>query len=156
MDRLAALRSDFAAAIGGAPWHGPSLADALDGLTAEAATARAFANAHTIAEIVAHLAVWADVPRLRLGGAVVEPTPDEDWPGPGPWSEASARLAAAHNALLTAIDRLSDADLDRVVRRGDGSADGAEPYTAATMLRGVVQHISYHSGQIAMLRKALG
>ena len=149
-----ALRSDLVRAFHGAPWHGPALDDALDGLTAEVATARPVAGAHTIAEIVAHLAVWADVPRRRIAGEAVEPAPDEDWPAPQPWPEPLVRLDAAHTALIAAIDRLAEADLARVVVRGPG-AEGA-PYTVADMLSGVAQHVAYHGGQIALLRKAIG
>ena len=148
-----ALRSDLAHALHGAPWHGPALADVLDGLTPAAATARPVAGAHTIAEIVAHLAVWADVPRRRIAGEVVEPTPDEDWPAPPAWPTPLARLDAAHAALLAAVDGLTEADLARVVVRGEG-AEG-DPYTIADMLRGVAQHVAYHGGQIALLRKAI-
>ena len=45
----------------GDAWHGLSLHEALAGLTAEQAAARLLANAHTIWELVSHIAAWENV-----------------------------------------------------------------------------------------------
>ena len=55
-------------AFEGHAWHGPSLKELLNGVTAQQAHARPLANAHSIWELVQHIAVWEDVGRRRLGG----------------------------------------------------------------------------------------
>src|SRR5437879_1774677 len=42
----------------GNAWHGPSVREALEGITAEQATKRPLANAHSIWELAHHIAVW--------------------------------------------------------------------------------------------------
>ena len=118
-------------------WHGPALAEVLNGVTATEASARPIASAHSIWELVAHITTWADVPRARLAGQPrLDVRPDEDWP-PVPSSNDGAWRAA-----------LDDVALDSKVPGHD--------YTVRAMLHGVIEHGTYHGGQIALLRKALG
>ena len=70
------------------------------------------------------------------------------------WSEALKRLDAAHNRLIEAIrqmpeDRLFEATNDP---RDRPLGTGVSYYV---LLHGIVQHDVYHSGQIAILKKAL-
>src|SRR5438874_6297432 len=39
-------------------WHGPSVSEVLNGITADQAHARPLRNAHSIWELVRHIAVW--------------------------------------------------------------------------------------------------
>ena len=134
----------------GPAWHGPALYEVLKDLTAAQAGARPLREAHTIAEIVRHVAVWERVAVRRACGEVVKPTDAEDWPptgvGDGAWQRALAELAGSQRELLEALARLADADLERPAPGGG--------YTLGFMLDGVVDHDLYHAGQIALLRKA--
>jgi uncharacterized damage-inducible protein DinB len=141
------------------PWHGPSTVDALRGITAAEAAAHPVPGAHSVWEIVLHMTAWQNEVRRRLGGK--EPTlPQEgDWPAPGGTSEADwqrdrERLGASLDELL---DGLSEADLERT----GGAISDRDPVlgtgvTHRAMVNGLVQHNAYHSGQISLLRKALG
>ena len=55
-------------AFEGGAWHGPSVKEVLHGVTAAQAHARPLPNAHSIWELVQHIAVWEDVGRRRLEG----------------------------------------------------------------------------------------
>lgn len=137
----------------GGAWHGPALFEVLDGLPAGAAAARPVPGAHSIWEIVRHLQTWHDVARRRLAGAVADPAPEEDWPPVGAptdaaWAEALAALRASYERLADAVASLPEAALDLPV---PGRA-----YTAYVLLHGDVQHVLYHAGQIALLRKLTG
>lgn len=161
MSEITRLLDQLRRAFDGEPWSGPSLLANLDGLTATQAAQYPVGSAHSIWEIVCHLAVWAGVVRRRL----VEDTPlqisdTQDWP-PQPehpseadWQAALAALRTAHEQLLALAATLADAALDRPigttfdVPQGTGS-------TAYLMLHGVAQHYLYHAGQIALLRKAV-
>lgn len=142
------------------PWHGPSVADTLDGLTAEKAAAHPIPGAHSIWELVLHLAAWQGEATRRLAGHAPALPEEGDWPEVGErseaaWQSALERLDAAHARLLETLAGLTDADLDRP---GGSLSDRAlgTGVSYRTMVVGILQHAAYHSGQIMILRKALG
>ena len=140
--------------ITGPMWHGPALAEVLHGVDHEQAARRPIASAHTIWELVLHVITWVDVPRVRLGGVPRKDiATNEDWPAmPAPsasaWRAVLARLEERHRVLAAEVAALTDAQLDEKVAGHD--------YAIRDMLHGVIEHGSYHGGQIALLRKQLG
>jgi uncharacterized damage-inducible protein DinB len=136
----------------GEAWHGPALNEILKGVTAEAAARRPIASAHSIWEIVLHVAVWESIVRRRLSGEVIgDLPPEQDWPAVGEeseaaWKQALADLTRAHAELQKALTRLTDRQLAQAVP-GPG-------YSVYYMIHGAVQHALYHAGQIALLKKA--
>jgi uncharacterized damage-inducible protein DinB len=136
----------------GEAWHGPALNETLQGVTAEVAARRPIATAHSIWEIVLHVAVWESVVRRRLSGEVIgDLPPEQDWPAVADqsetaWRQARAELDRAHAELQKALTRLTDRQLAEAVP-GPG-------YTVYYMVHGAVQHALYHAGQIALLKKA--
>jgi len=136
----------------GDAWHGPSLREVLDGVDAARATSRPLPGAHSIWELVLHIAAWEQVARRRLEGDLSRPSDAEDWPAvdatdAASWQAALAHLDRTHAALREAIAALPEARLDEPLR-------GPE-FTIASLLHGVVQHDLYHAGQIALLRKGV-
>jgi uncharacterized damage-inducible protein DinB len=144
-------------------WHGPALLEVLKGIACDHALARPLPQAHTIWEIVLHVTAWCEIARLRLKGqAIGDPTPEQDWPpvpaalpAPGApstidpaaeWRRAVEQLAASHRLLASDTRALDDAALAARVAGLD--------YTVSVLLRGIVEHGTYHGGQIALLRKA--
>jgi uncharacterized damage-inducible protein DinB len=138
----------------GEAWHGPSVREALVGVTAQQAHTRPLAGAHTIWELVRHIAVWEDVGRRRLEGdrAAIEISSPEDWPpaddkSEAAWEQAKAALDRGHQALVEAVARVSESRLDEPILEGLSSV--------YVTLHGVIQHDLYHAGQVAILKKAL-
>jgi uncharacterized damage-inducible protein DinB len=134
--------------------HGPSIKESLNGVTAEQARQRPLENAHSIWELVHHIAVWEDVGRRRLQGdpAEVPISSPEDWPPAddatdAAWEKAKAALDRGHQALVEAIAQVPESRLDEPILEGKSSV--------YVTLHGVIQHDLYHSGQIAILKKAL-
>ena len=138
--------------VTGPMWHGPSLNEVLDGVTAEAAAARPVANAHSIWELVLHITAWSDIARARLRGEqITDPLPAEDWPPPGgtsasAWTSALERMRESYVALADDVRQLDDARLAEKIAGLD--------YTVSNLLHGVIEHGTYHGGQIAVLKKA--
>ena len=65
----------------GGAWQGPSLTEALAGITATAAFRRPVAGGHSIAELVFHVDFWLDAARRRIAGEAVDgAVPEADWP----------------------------------------------------------------------------
>src|SRR5436190_7570541 len=141
-------------AFEGQSWHGPSIKELLNGVTAEQARQRPLANAHSIWELVHHIAVWEDVGRRRLEGdpAEVPISSPEDWPpaadvSEAAWAKAKAALERGHQSLVEAISRVPESRLDEPILEGKS--------TVYVTLHGVIQHDLYHAGQIAILKRAL-
>jgi uncharacterized damage-inducible protein DinB len=150
-DRLAAeLAREVETLAHGDAWHGPALHELLEGVSAEAASARPIAAAHTIWELVLHVTAWADVIRRRLEGTAVEEPEAGDFPAPPPatpaaWDEARRAVFDAHDALAARVARLTDEDLRAKVP--------GRHYDAHFQVRSAIRHTVYHSGQIGLLRK---
>ncbi len=150
MGELRRVEEQLRRSYEGGAWHGPAVTEILAGITPQQAAARPIAGAHTIGEIVLHMAAWKSVVARRIAGEIVSQVPDDvDWPpfttSDEAWRAAEHRLAAAHDQLLRARRGLSEADLD------------LPPYDKAStryvQLHGIIQHDLYHAGQIAVLKK---
>jgi uncharacterized damage-inducible protein DinB len=138
--------------VSGPMWHGAALAELLTDVSVDDARMRPIAGAHTIWELVLHATAWADIARARLRGERTgDPTTEEDWPPPGrdasEWRAAVSQLEASYKALANATRALDDEALNAKVRGLD--------YTVSTLLHGVVEHGTYHGGQIALLKRAM-
>jgi uncharacterized damage-inducible protein DinB len=153
MNEVKRIAGQLHASLKGPAWHGPSLLEVLDGVTADEARRHPVAAAHSMAEIVAHVTAWMSAAERRLAGESIELEGDADWP-PVPdnfdWSAAVQRLRDAADALGVRIRTLSDDDLTTMRVRSYG-----HEYSAYVLLHGVVQHNLYHAGQLALLKKAI-
>lgn len=154
MSEIEHILDQLKRAYEGNAWHGPSVKEVLAGITADQAHARPLRNAHTIYELVRHIAVWEDVGRRRITGdrAQIEISSPEDWPPPedtseAGWEKAKTALDRVHKNLLETIKGISESRLDEPVSEGMS--------TIYVTLHGVVQHDLYHAGQIAILKKAV-
>ena len=59
-------------AFEGEPWHGPALMDILTGIDASKAAAYPIKTAHSIWELVLHIAAWENVMIRRLHGEALQ------------------------------------------------------------------------------------
>lgn len=153
------LAEQIRLAHGGPAWHGPSVAENLEGLTAGQAAARPVPGAHSIWEIVLHATAWTNEVRRRLQGQAPREPAEGDWPEVGTvsderWARARASLREAHVALAETVrafpasrwhDRVGD---ERNAPLGTG-------VSFAGMVAGLLQHDGYHGGQVGLLRRAL-
>jgi uncharacterized damage-inducible protein DinB len=148
----AVLSNHIKRTVTGPMWHGAALDELLKDVTPEQAAARPIAGAHSIWEIVLHVTAWTEIARARLSGErTADPTAAEDWPpagatGAAQWQAALERLRQGHRALATDVRRLDEAAIDAAIP-GLG-------YTVSNLLHGVIEHGTYHGGQIALLKRA--
>jgi uncharacterized damage-inducible protein DinB len=134
----------------GEAWHGPSVGEALAGVTAIDAAQRPIAKAHCIWEIVNHVRVTDALVRAHVTGEVA--AEEADWPrlsetGDTAWRAAVDRLEATQRALREAVSKLPEARLHENIR-GKGHSYWYE-------LLGILHHDLYHAGQISLLKKGL-
>jgi uncharacterized damage-inducible protein DinB len=154
MSEIQRINEQLRQAFEGNAWHGPAVRELLADVTAARAMARPLPSAHSIWEIVLHMATWEGVVRRRLQGeTIADLPPQQDWPAIQDTSEAAWRktvqdLEQAHHALREEIARVDEEGLAETV-------PGKE-HSVYTMLHGIIQHDVYHAGQVALLKKASG
>jgi uncharacterized damage-inducible protein DinB len=152
MSEVQRIEDQLRRAFEGNAWHGPAVRELLADITAAKAVARPVSSAHSIWEIVLHIATWEEVARRRLlGETLVDLPPEQDWPAVRDTSEAAWRqaihdLEQANHALREALARSNEAQLAEMVPGKD--------HSVYVMLHGIIQHDLYHAGQIAVLTKA--
>ena len=139
-------------AFAGEAWHGPSVMEILQGITAPQAAARPLNGAHSIWEIVLHIAAWERAGHRRLKGDRAQLAAAEDWPPVSEtdeqaWELTKEQLQKSHDEFQAAVSVLDDSRLNEPVIEGMSSV--------YVMLHGIVQHTLYHAGQVAILKKAL-
>ena len=146
------LAEQLRRAFNGNAWHGPSVLELLKDIDASMAAAKPIPDAHSIWELLLHIAVWDSAAVVRLGGKKCQPEGDENFPpvldaSEAAWQNAVAEAKRAHDKLVKTVAGLPDSRLrDRVP---------GKRYNFYFMLHGIAQHELYHAGQIAMLKKGV-
>ncbi len=154
MSETARLADQIRRAFGGSAWHGDSVLELLDGVNAKIAAAHPIKNAHSIWELVLHVAAWDGAVLKRAGGSPVKLSGKRNFPPVDDTSEAAWRKAIehakqTHDELVTAVAAFPDSRLPEQV---PGKTESY--YNFFYMFSGIVQHELYHAGQIALLKKA--
>jgi uncharacterized damage-inducible protein DinB len=150
---LERLASQLQLSFEGPAWHGPSVLEALQGITPGGAHAHPVAGAHSVWELVLHLAGTCGLVLRRLAGEDAQLTPAQDWPPvPDPtessWRDSVRALQELNGRVMSAVLSFDPGRLDEPL-----CANVA--YTAYTQFIGITQHDLYHAGQIAILRRAM-
>jgi uncharacterized damage-inducible protein DinB len=153
MSETARIADQLRRAFSGDAWHGDSLFEILDGVTAAQAAARPIPHAHTIWELVLHIAAWDGAVRRRLGGEAVALSDEQNFPpvrdtSESAWRKTLEHVRRVHDELVQAVSESPDTRLAEQVPGKQGAH-----YNFYYMLHGVVQHELYHAGQIALLKK---
>ena len=156
MSETARLADQIRRAFEGEAWHGDSLLELLKGVNAATAAAKPIKNAHSIWELILHIAAWDDIVRQRTGGKAVMPTDEQNFPpvkdtSEAAWQKTLEDARRAHNELVKAVAAFPDSRLQEQV---PGKTQNY--YNFFYMFSGIVQHELYHAGQIALLKKGRG
>ena len=100
MREVVRIGSQLKRAFEGGAWHGPSLRELLADVSAEQAAARPLPGAHSMWEIVLHIAAWQDFvtraverPRRGLLRRHVREKFSQRWAVPCPALEGALQLA---------------------------------------------------------------
>jgi len=136
----------------GDAWHGPSVRDVLDGVSAQQAAAKPIADAHSIWELTLHIGACVEHSRHAIDGRPLPLQLDtpEDWPrvsgaDAAAWKRTYEQVFEAGRAMTQAIEKFpSERFTDTVPGRS---------YDFRQLFHGIVDHCIYHAGQIALLKK---
>lgn len=153
MNEVQRIVDQLQRAFVGEAWHGPAILEIIEGITSAQAAARPAGGAHSIWEIVFHIAAWEGAVTSRLRGGRGELSAAEDWPAVTEtnelaWDETREKLRQIHEQLGEAVAELDESRLDQPIVAGMSSV--------YVTLHGVIQHSLYHAGQIALLKKSGG
>jgi uncharacterized damage-inducible protein DinB len=153
MSEIPPLVDQLRRAFDGEPWHGPALMEILEGIDAKTAAARPIAKAHSIWELVLHIAGWERVVERRLHGEKLTLSDAENFGhiasiSETAWQQAVKDLRETHTKLVQTVSSFPESKLNETV-------PGKE-YNVLFMLLGTVQHAAYHGGQIALLKRSHG
>jgi uncharacterized damage-inducible protein DinB len=153
MSESARIADQLRRAFYGDAWHGDSLFEILRGVTAAQASARPIKNAHSIWELVLHIAAWDGAVRRRMTGVAVVLSDQENFrpvtdTSDATWSRTLEQVRRVHDELIAAVSNFPEARLAEQVPGKQGAH-----YNFYYMLHGLAQHELYHAGQIALLKK---
>lgn len=153
MSQTALLADQIRRAFDGEAWHGDSVSEILTGIDARTAAAKPVPGAHSIWELLLHIAAWDDAIIRRAKGNAVQLSEGENFPPVHDTSEAAWRMAVdkvkkKHEELVKVVAAFPDSRLqDQVPGKKESH------YNFYYMFSGIVQHELYHAGQIALLKK---
>ncbi len=145
----------LASTINGEAWYGDSVREILNGVGAEQALAHPISNAHSIWELVLHIEAWCKLATGAVQGTPIPPWPampkELDWPlvtesGEQAWKDTLQSFFESSRKFLEAIKGFSDERLEDTVP--------GRTYNFYRLFQSMTQHAVYHSGQIALLKKA--
>jgi len=151
MSQMDMVVNELKRSFDGEAWHGPALMEIVDGIDARTAAARPLAQAHSIWELVLHIAAWEDVVTRRIHGEACTLNDEQNFGhvervNDSSWEQAVKNLRDKHARLLETVSKLPESRLNDRVPGKD--------YNLLFMLLGVVQHAAYHGGQISLLKRA--
>ena len=156
MSETARLADQIRRAFDGEAWHGDSIRELLANVDAKCAAAHPIKGAHSIWELLLHVAAWDDAVLRRAGGTAVKLSDEENFPpvkdvSEAAWEKTVEQAQRKHDALASAVKAFPDS---RLLDPVPGKPE--KYYTHFYMFSGIVQHELYHAGQIALLKKAQG
>jgi len=147
------LADQIRRAFEGDAWHGDSVVELLKDVNAATAAGRPIPNAHSIWELVLHIAAWDDAVRRRTGGVAVTLSDEENFPAvkdtsETAWHKVLDHMTRQHKELVNTVRTFPES---RLSERVPGKTQ--DYYDFYYMFSGIVQHELYHAGQIALLKK---
>jgi uncharacterized damage-inducible protein DinB len=135
----------------GPAWHGPSVLEVLDGVSAEQALKHPLEECHSIWEIVLHLSAWHEFVLDILRGEIGSLEVGNDWPATPTepdaetWETAKRHFEGQGQEIRELIMHLDEDRMHETVPGKD--------FSMKVMLHGLAEHTTYHTGQIALLKK---
>src|SRR3982751_1086032 len=120
------IQDQLQRSFAGNAWHGPAVLELLADVNAAKAAAHPIQGAHSIWELVLHIAMWNRVAVTRLNGGPGEPSDEENFPSvtdvtEAAWTTALDYLRESFRELNSAIAVVDEARLDQPIVEGKSS-----------------------------------
>ena len=91
IEEISRIADQLKRAFEGDAWHGPAVLEVLEGVSARPAAAKPIPGAHSIWEIVLHIAAWDGAIRRRMEGQALQLSDEQDFPPVKDTSDAAWR-----------------------------------------------------------------
>jgi len=149
--KMARIIDELTRALERDPWYGPSIYEVIGDMSAADAAAHPVNGAHSVWELVHHVAAWARAIHARVKGDICELQGEADWPpvreiSDAAWAAARDDLRRAQSELIATLRTLDDSKLTAITPNRD--------YDLEHLLDGLIQHHAYHAGQMALVKNA--
>lgn len=144
------LAGEFRKLFNGQSWIDVNIMDTLTPLTSGQAAAKPFSHANSIWEIVNHLISWRETILKRMQGDLA-PSPENNFFEPvrdhaeAAWQKTLQQFQSSQYEWMNTIDGVDDDWLEVMWEPGSQSR--------YELIQGILQHDSYHLGQIVILKK---
>ena len=139
----------------GPAWHGLSVEEIVDGISAEQAAAQPALGKFSIWQHLLHMIFWKDKLTDAMRGEPMPRSsqiqPEDNWPtiadtGEAAWQQTLFELRAGQQRFQDALADFSDSRLSDNVEGRD--------YDFAFAMHSLPCHDTYHAAQIVLLKKA--
>jgi uncharacterized damage-inducible protein DinB len=152
MNEVQRIIDQLQRAYEGPAFHGDAVKEILTDVTAEQANRCPIKQAHSIWELVGHIAGWHSEIGNRLRGQTARLLPPEENfpktkdPSEAAWKKTLERLDKSYQELKATMQEFPESRLTDTVP--------GRKFDFYVLMHGIVQHTLYHAGQIAILKKA--
>jgi len=153
------LTKELEQVLSGDPWYGSNIYHILEQVTFETVYEKPGNSVHNIAGIVLHMLSWTEEVLDRLNGMPAQLPSSGDWPDPGApdeekWQRYVNDLKLVNVNLLGVIQNFPGEDWNKPML-DERSPELGTGVSYKELVRGLIQHHVYHSGQIALLVRLL-
>ncbi|MCX6169683.1 MAG: DinB family protein [Ignavibacteriales bacterium] len=157
MTRAKKLSDELYNSIFGDPWYGSSATDILREISIEQAFRKPIPSAHSIIELTLHITAWTEEILSRFNGNKPSEPQIGDWPTPENYTEkywvtVKQNLFDATNKLISVLKKFPEEQLDTIIG-GERNVSLGTGFSLEGLILGLVEHNSYHLGQISLLKK---
>jgi uncharacterized damage-inducible protein DinB len=133
-------------------FHGDAVKEILQDVAPEQANRHPIKQAHSIWQLVHHIAGWHVEISNRLKGQTARLLPpEENFPdvkdaSQAAWKKTLVKLDESYRELSATMAQFPESRLTDIVP--------GRKFNFYVLMHGIVQHTLYHAGQIAILKKA--
>jgi hypothetical protein len=153
------LNKDLTAVLSGDPWYGNNVYNIIDAVTFETAFEKPPGSIHNIAGVVLHMISWTEEVIDRLNGLTAQLPSSGDWPDPGvpdeqKWQNYVSNLKLVNVNLLGLIQNFPEEEW-QLPYKDERDRELGTGVNFEELVKGLIQHHIYHSGQVALLTRIL-
>jgi uncharacterized damage-inducible protein DinB len=146
--------------LSGDAWYGSPVYDIIDKVTFESAYEKPPGSIHNIAEIVLHMIAWTEEVMDRMNGLSAGIPTSGDWPETGApdeqkWQNYVDDLKLVNVNLIGVIQNFPEETWDEPIK-DERNREMGTGVSYEELIKGLIHHQIYHSGQIALLNRILG
>jgi uncharacterized damage-inducible protein DinB len=151
------LSNDLTEVLQGNPWYGPSVYEIIEQVSFEAAFEKPPGSVHSIAGILLHMISWTEEVIDRMNGLPSQVPSSGDWPDPSTpdeqkWQNYVSDLKLVNVNLLGIIQNFPEEQWNDHVT---GTVENEPGTTFDALVKGLIQHHIYHSGQVSLLLRII-